>query len=344
MATIVVAPTKVVVCTEQKGYRPHLPGRRTVAMVPTKMGAVVAERLYGSPPTKANRVQSLVGPLPDLHIVGIGPDDTAGRPDFSGFSRFPLPCVPTLLNYTCAIANGSLAIPYLVAGHPEKSLNHKDVTVFSRYVVRRNLQHFAKLDAVIPHPSRQKKVTKEEAKKGQKGITPARREGGCALSVGEHRIDVVNGVGINESFPKNKTRRQAASFATIPACENPGSISSRIEPSPSRGKQFDIGRWCNDKVREVRIQIIDIRQNQQDVVGNAIEQNKPSNYRLNGSVFIGCHNRVAHGSLGATVCLDGNVKVHRSAGQSNCYMDRVGEQLAQCFPAVFTCDHPVKEE
>ncbi|KAJ8890734.1 hypothetical protein PR048_010243 [Dryococelus australis] len=63
-------------------------------------GVEVAKRLYGSPPTKANRVQSPAGPLTNLHTVGIVPDDDACQRVFSGFSRFPRPCIPTLLNYT----------------------------------------------------------------------------------------------------------------------------------------------------------------------------------------------------------------------------------------------------
>ncbi|KAJ8876885.1 hypothetical protein PR048_021334 [Dryococelus australis] len=57
--------------------------RRSRPMAPPSTGAVVAERLYGSPPTKANRVQSSAGPLPDLYTVGIVPEDASGH----GFSR-----------------------------------------------------------------------------------------------------------------------------------------------------------------------------------------------------------------------------------------------------------------
>ncbi|KAJ8878751.1 hypothetical protein PR048_019337 [Dryococelus australis] len=49
--------------------------------------ATVAERLAHSPPTKANRVQSLAV----FSHVGIVPDDTVGRRIISGISRFPAP-------------------------------------------------------------------------------------------------------------------------------------------------------------------------------------------------------------------------------------------------------------
>ncbi|KAJ8893672.1 hypothetical protein PR048_006272 [Dryococelus australis] len=51
--------------------------------------AAAAVRLACSPPTKANRVQSSAGPLPD---------DVDGRRVFSGLSRFPRPCIPALLH------------------------------------------------------------------------------------------------------------------------------------------------------------------------------------------------------------------------------------------------------
>ncbi|KAJ8893714.1 hypothetical protein PR048_006314 [Dryococelus australis] len=53
-------------------------------------GAVAAERLDCSPPTKANLVQSLP--------VEIVPDDAAGRQVFSGIYSFPCPCIPALLH------------------------------------------------------------------------------------------------------------------------------------------------------------------------------------------------------------------------------------------------------
>ncbi|KAJ8881762.1 hypothetical protein PR048_018248 [Dryococelus australis] len=65
---------------------------------------------FGSPLTKANLVQSLAGPLPDLHIVGIVPDDSAGQRVFSGFSRFPRPCIPTLLNYAYLVHTAILQV------------------------------------------------------------------------------------------------------------------------------------------------------------------------------------------------------------------------------------------
>ncbi|KAJ8870351.1 hypothetical protein PR048_029372 [Dryococelus australis] len=78
-------------------------------------GAVVAKWLYGSPPTKANRVQSPEEPLTDLHIVEIVPDDAAGWRVFSGFPRFPRPCIPTLLNctylvHTTILQNSSICV------------------------------------------------------------------------------------------------------------------------------------------------------------------------------------------------------------------------------------------
>ncbi|KAJ8889078.1 hypothetical protein PR048_008572 [Dryococelus australis] len=55
-------------------------------------GVVVAEQLACLPPTKANRVQSPAGPLPDFHIYA------TGRRVFSGSSHFPRPFIPVLLH------------------------------------------------------------------------------------------------------------------------------------------------------------------------------------------------------------------------------------------------------
>ncbi|KAJ8897349.1 hypothetical protein PR048_002695 [Dryococelus australis] len=57
------------------------------------------ELLIGcSPPTKANRVQS--HPRPGHRLVGIVPDDAAGRPVFSGISHFPPPIHSGAAPYT----------------------------------------------------------------------------------------------------------------------------------------------------------------------------------------------------------------------------------------------------
>ncbi|KAJ8870251.1 hypothetical protein PR048_029272 [Dryococelus australis] len=46
----------------------------------------------------ANRVRFSAGPLPDFRIVGVVPDDAAGRRVFSGISRFLRPCILALLH------------------------------------------------------------------------------------------------------------------------------------------------------------------------------------------------------------------------------------------------------
>ncbi|KAJ8891945.1 hypothetical protein PR048_004505 [Dryococelus australis] len=63
---------------------------------PEKWAATVAERLVYSPPTKVNRQ------------VAIVPDDAAGRRVFSGISRFPRPCIPTLLHTHLASPSSAL--------------------------------------------------------------------------------------------------------------------------------------------------------------------------------------------------------------------------------------------
>ncbi|KAJ8867967.1 hypothetical protein PR048_031776 [Dryococelus australis] len=64
----------------------------TVPLTSSGRGATVAERLYCSPPTNANRVQSAVG---SLHIFAIG--NHAVRV-LTGICRFPRPCIPVLLH------------------------------------------------------------------------------------------------------------------------------------------------------------------------------------------------------------------------------------------------------
>ncbi|KAJ8873677.1 hypothetical protein PR048_024508 [Dryococelus australis] len=118
-------------------------------------GATVAKRLYGSPPTKANRVQSPAEPLPNLHIVGVVPDDAAGRRVFSGFSLFP------------GLAFQHCSTTLVVVEVPRELFAER----------KRFRQEF--------RPSEQaEEATKEDMKKGRKGRTPPRREGGCALSAG----------------------------------------------------------------------------------------------------------------------------------------------------------------
>ncbi|KAJ8894898.1 hypothetical protein PR048_000205 [Dryococelus australis] len=51
----------------------------------------VAERLYCSPPTKANRVRSSAGPLPGFPHARIVPDNATGQRVSSGISQFPPP-------------------------------------------------------------------------------------------------------------------------------------------------------------------------------------------------------------------------------------------------------------
>ncbi|KAJ8865587.1 hypothetical protein PR048_033107 [Dryococelus australis] len=63
----------------------------------TFTGARVTERLYCSPPTKTNQVQSLAGLL-RMFVSGIVEDDVAGRWVFFGMSRFPRPFIPALLH------------------------------------------------------------------------------------------------------------------------------------------------------------------------------------------------------------------------------------------------------
>ncbi|KAJ8877767.1 hypothetical protein PR048_022222 [Dryococelus australis] len=62
----------------------------------------VTERLYCSPPTNANSVQSSLGPghppPPGFSQMGIVADDAAGRRVFSGISRFLRPCIAALLH------------------------------------------------------------------------------------------------------------------------------------------------------------------------------------------------------------------------------------------------------
>ncbi|KAJ8869920.1 hypothetical protein PR048_028930 [Dryococelus australis] len=59
--------------------------------------ATVVERLVCSPPTKANRVQSPAGQLPDF-CMWESSDDNAGRRVFSGISRFFHPFIPVPLH------------------------------------------------------------------------------------------------------------------------------------------------------------------------------------------------------------------------------------------------------
>ncbi|KAJ8896174.1 hypothetical protein PR048_001517 [Dryococelus australis] len=76
-------------------------------------GAVVAEWLACSPPTKANRVQSRIVPY-----------DAVGRRVFSVISRFPRPFIPELLHYHLT----SIAIvgyQYLAVKEPSKSLHSR---------------------------------------------------------------------------------------------------------------------------------------------------------------------------------------------------------------------------
>ncbi|KAJ8866686.1 hypothetical protein PR048_032547 [Dryococelus australis] len=62
-------------------------------------GAVMAERLACSPPTKENRVQSPANSL-GFSQVRIVADDDTGRMRFSGISRFPCPCIPLIVPFT----------------------------------------------------------------------------------------------------------------------------------------------------------------------------------------------------------------------------------------------------
>ncbi|KAJ8897807.1 hypothetical protein PR048_003157 [Dryococelus australis] len=130
-------------------------------------GAAVAERLNCSPPTKASRVQSPAGSLPEFSRVGIARDDAADRRVFSGISRFPRPCIPALfrsrffspssalkislatdlslgalsrLQYYKFIYNSAVAITPLAAGV---------VSVFDRAT-----QDSVNSDVVIPVPRR----------------------------------------------------------------------------------------------------------------------------------------------------------------------------------------------
>ncbi|KAJ8868508.1 hypothetical protein PR048_030036 [Dryococelus australis] len=64
----------------------------------THSRATVAKRLACSPPTKANRVQSLGRTTTGISLLGIVPDDAAGRRVFSGVSRFPRPFILALLH------------------------------------------------------------------------------------------------------------------------------------------------------------------------------------------------------------------------------------------------------
>ncbi|KAJ8878097.1 hypothetical protein PR048_022564 [Dryococelus australis] len=71
-------------------------------------GAAVAERLDCSSPTKANRVQSLAGSLPDFRILEIVPDDAASR---RGEGKREIP------EKTCRPTASSGTIPTCLAGY-----------------------------------------------------------------------------------------------------------------------------------------------------------------------------------------------------------------------------------
>ncbi|KAJ8869739.1 hypothetical protein PR048_028747 [Dryococelus australis] len=78
------------------------------------VGGTVAERLACSPPTRANRVQSPTGSLPDFRShVGITQDNAAGRRVFLGISRFP-----TLSYWCCSILTSITPICSQDLTHP----------------------------------------------------------------------------------------------------------------------------------------------------------------------------------------------------------------------------------
>ncbi|KAJ8872277.1 hypothetical protein PR048_025879 [Dryococelus australis] len=86
-------------CSDDSAGKPPPPPPPSHTLSLLTLGVTVAGRLPRSPPTKANRVQSPLGPHPD---VGIVLDDATGRRVFSGISRFPLPgnlvLLPTLID------------------------------------------------------------------------------------------------------------------------------------------------------------------------------------------------------------------------------------------------------
>ncbi|KAJ8869257.1 hypothetical protein PR048_030829 [Dryococelus australis] len=92
----------------QRGIRQPWPaiGAMTTSLrlVHCQLGSVVAERIACSPPTKANRVQSSTGSLPDFcnrEIVLLVGGFSRGSPDF------PRPCIPALLHSHLASVNRS---------------------------------------------------------------------------------------------------------------------------------------------------------------------------------------------------------------------------------------------
>ncbi|KAJ8867811.1 hypothetical protein PR048_031616 [Dryococelus australis] len=82
--------------TKELRNRDGRTGNRT-RVLPNANPSAVAERLTCSPPTNANRVQPPAGVTLGFLLVGIAPDDAAGRRVFSGISRFPGPFIPALL-------------------------------------------------------------------------------------------------------------------------------------------------------------------------------------------------------------------------------------------------------